>query len=206
MSTEKKSSSGSVFLAFIVGVILMVGGTYMSLNVHIGFFEDLGKQGILIDPGKTVAVIGVFLILFPIIKTFYLNPLSDAINQRNSDLERTFAEAENLRTQMTQMKTDYEQRLTATEAQAREQIQAQIKEAQDLRTQLMHEAAAKAEEMVKKAQEEIEGEKRKVIGELRLEVVNLTLSATERILGENMNNERNRKLVEDFINTVEAPA
>jgi F-type H+-transporting ATPase subunit b len=206
MSTEKKSSSGSVFLAFIVGVILMVGGTYVSLKVHIEFIENLGKQGILIDPGKTIAVIGVFLILFPVIKTFYLNPLSDAINQRNSDLERTFAEAENLRTQMTQMKTDYEQRLTATEAQAREQIQAQIKEAQDLRTQLMHEAAGKAEEMVKRAQEEIENEKRKVIGELRLEVVNLTLSATEKILGENMNSERNRKLVEDFISTVEAPA
>ncbi len=204
MSSEQKPS-GSPLPGIIIGLILMVGGTYVSVAITKGPLPALAKQGILIDPGKTLGVIGVFLVLFPAIKFFYLKPLITAIDTRNQDLERTFSEAEDLRTQMTAMKNDYEQRLAATEAEAREQIQNQIKEAQNLRTQLMQEASAKADELVKKAQEEIENEKIRVLHELRNEVVNLTLAATEKVLGENMNDARNRKLIEEFITTVEVP-
>ncbi|HEY3781099.1 MAG TPA: F0F1 ATP synthase subunit B [Fimbriimonadaceae bacterium] len=156
---------------------------------------------------KTALVqMGAVVLMFPFVDQFFLAPLREAMYERTQKIEETYTEIETLRDQMAQVKVDYEKRLEQTEAEAREQIQSQIKEAQELRTQLMHEAAAKAEELVRRAQDEIENEKKKVIGELRLEVVNLTLSATEKILGENMNSERNRKLVEDFINTVEAPA
>ncbi len=183
----------------------MLGGTYIATNVKFGFVEALDKQGIPLDPGRTIAVIGVLLILFPVVKFFYLNPLVEAIHNRNSELERTFTEAEQLREQMNTMRKEYEDRLTRTEAEAREQIQAQIREAQNLRTELMAEASAKADELVKKAQEEIEAEKARVMVALRSEVVNLTLSATEKVLNENMNDDRNRRLVEEFIKTVEVP-
>jgi len=205
MSSEQKPSKSPI-PGIIIGVIFMVAGTYVSVNITKGPLEALAKQGILLDPGKTLGVVGVFLVLFPAIKVFYLNPLTEAINRRNSDIERTFSEAEDLRTQMTAMKSDYEQRLARTEAEAREQIQNQIKEAQSLRGQLMQEAASKADELVKKAQEEIENEKTRVMFEIRSAVVNLTLTATERVLGENMTDDRNRKLVEEFINTVEVPS
>ena len=70
----------------------------------------------------------------------------------------------------------------------------------------MAEASARADELVKKAQEEIESEKARVLVALRSEVVNLTLTATEKILNENLNDDRNRKLVQEFINTVEVPS
>ena len=39
--------------------------------------------------------------------------------------------------------------------------------------------------------------------DLRLQVVDLTLAAAEKVIGENMNDERNRRLVTDFIDKVE---
>ena len=86
---------------------------------------------------------------------FFIKPLAEAISHRTTELEKTFGEAEDLRAEMGKMKTEYEARLAATEAEAREKIQAQIKEAQTLRQTLMGEAAAKADEFLKKAQEEI---------------------------------------------------
>lgn len=155
---------------------------------------------------KTALVqMGAVILMFPIIDQFFLAPLREAMNDRTKRLESTYAEIEELRDGMATLRHDYEQRLAATEAEAREQIQNQIKEAQNLRTQLMQEASARAEELVKKAQEEIENEKVRVLNELRSEVVNLTLAATEKVLGENMNDARNRKLVEEFIDTVEVP-
>ena len=203
MSTENKSSSGSIFPGIIVGAILMVAGFYASVNLHLDFVKKLEAQGIPLDPGKTVSVIGVLLILFPVIKFFFITPLADAINHRTTELEKTFGEAEYLRSEMTKMKSDYEKRLIATEADARAQIQAQIKEAQTLRQTLMGEAAAKADELTKKATEEIEAERNRVLTDIRVHVVDLTLKATEKVLGENMDSDKNRRLIAEFIDKVE---
>ena len=203
MAPEKKSNPAATWGKFFIGLLLMLGGAYVSQTWHPEFLKELEHQGIPLDLGMTVAVIGVFLMLFPVLDTFFFTPLGSAIHGRTSELERTFSEAEDLRAEMTKMRTEYEQRLVATEASAREQIQAQIREAQALRGQLMAEAAEKADQLVRKAQQEIEQEKKQLMTELRLEVVNLTLLATEKVIGENVDSERNRRLVQDFIDKVE---
>ncbi len=193
-------------LAIVVfGLALAIGGYWVSVNAHIPFQETLVSQGIPLDLGKTMSMIGMFLFLFPALKYFYFKPLGDAIHNRTSELERTFVEAEELRSEMATMRSDYEKRMAATEAQAREQIQAQIREAQALRDQLRQEAVQQAEELKRKALADIESEKQKILSELRLHVVNLTLTATERLVGESVDSEKNRKLVEEFIEKVEVP-
>lgn len=196
----------------VIGIVMMAGGWYLSKNMETispSFYEMLHKleeQGVPFDPGKTISAMGVFFILFPVIRTFYFNPLNEAIDERTNTLDQTFAEAEALRTEMTTMKGDYEKRLAATEASAREQIQAQIKEAQTLRDTLKAEATGQAEEYKKRAIAEIDAEKSKVITELRVRVVNLSLQAAEKVLGESVDNDKNRRLVEEFIDQVEVPA
>ena len=208
MSQETQKSGGAPTIVLIViGVVLMLGGANVRANppAFLAFQKDLEAQGIPLDLGKTVAAIGVFLILFPVIKTFFLKPLQEAIDQRTQSLESTFADAENLRTEMAQMKSDYEKRITQTEEDARNQIQSQIKEAQDLRTQMVSEANARVEEMQRKAREEMESERKKVLAEVRLHVADLSLQATEKLLNENVDNDRNRRLIDEFIATAEVP-
>ena len=169
--TETKSSGGA--LNYIVGLIALIGGAFLA-DVSFPL-----PGGIPLNVGVTISTIGIVLILFPVIKTFYISPLSIAINDRNSNLEKTFAEAEDLRNQMDKMRSDYERRLNETEADARQKIQAQIKEAQALRQKLEADAVGRADELIKRAHDEIAAERDKVLTELRVEVVNLTLGATE---------------------------
>lgn len=201
----KAPTKGSILAFAVLGAVFMVVGTYVSKNVKIEFLESLEHQGILLDPGKTLAVIGVFLILFKVLDTFYYMPLRDAINERNNTLEATFTEAASLRTEMTNLKSEYEGRIAETEANARAQIQAEIGKAQELRRSLEAEARAKADEMTRRASEEIAAEKARALGDIRLHVANLTLQATEKLLNENMDNERNRRLIEEFMDKVEVP-
>ena len=205
MSTEK-NSSGSPAVGIVVGAILMVAGTWVSTQFNaktVSFLHSLEEQGLPLDPGKTVATIGVLMILFPVIKTFFLTPLTTAINERNADLERTFSEAEQLRTEMQQMRSSYEQQLASTQAEAREQIQSTIREAQNLRQTLMSEATERADALVERAQQEIAAERDKVVTELRIQVTDLALTAAEKVIGANMDTAANRRLVDDFINQVE---
>jgi F-type H+-transporting ATPase subunit b len=181
-------------------VVIVLGATV----VKGGFLDQSPIPGIDFQWGRTVVMIGFVLLMFPVIKSFFLVPLGDAINTRNADLERTFTEAEELRASMTKLRAEYEQRLNETEASAREQIQSQIREAQNLRQTLMSEAAAKADALLEQAAVQIEQEKSKALLEIRSAVVDLTMSATEKVIGANLDEARSRKLVEEFIAGVEA--
>ena len=189
----------------VVGIAAMVGGMYVSLNVDLAFVDKVNGMGIPLDIGKTIATIGVFLIVFPLLDTFYLTPLKESILNRTQALQQTFEEAENLRAAMDETKADYETRLAETEASAREQIQAEIKKAQELRKAIQAEASERADELLAKAREEIVSERDRALVDMRVHVATLSLLATEKILGENMDNERNRKLIDEFIDNVEVP-
>lgn len=202
-SQERHSSAGKAVVFFVIGAALMVGGMYVSKNVDIPFQHALAEQGIPLDLGKTIATIGVFLVLFKIIEFFYLKPLTDAIDTRNNALEATFAEAEALKSRMAELKTSYEEKLAKSEAEAREQIQKAIAEAQQMKNQIIADARSQAEEIRRKAEEDIERERAKALVEMRTQVVEMTLTATERLIGESMDEQRQRQLVEKFIDNVE---
>lgn len=203
-NTQPKSNPAMTAGMIVIGAILMVAGM-VAYKAHAfdAIEKPLAGMGIPLNFGKTISTIGVFLILFKVIEYFFFKPLHETIDHRTGELEKTFTEAETLRADMTQMKADYEKRLVDTEASAREQIQAQIKEAQDLKKSLMADAQRQAEEYKQTAIAEIEAEKRKVLGDLRVEVTKLSLQATEKLLGANIDSDRNRKLIDEFLSTVE---
>jgi F-type H+-transporting ATPase subunit b len=224
MAQEQSSSRGLAVVNLIIGAVLMVGGVMLDKALRpdshgaadaahgagehaaqwkVEFLNKLDSMGLPLNPGITVATIGVLLIVFPVIKYFYTNPLQAALDERNHNLESTFAEVESLRNEMTTMKSDYEKRIATTEAEAREKINAQIKEAQTLRQSLMAEAADKSDALIKQAQEEIAGEKAKALTEIRVHVTELALGAAEKVVNKNLDTELNRKLISDFISDLE---
>jgi F-type H+-transporting ATPase subunit b len=220
MSQDNSTSKGSALPGVIIGAILMFGGMYLNSKItlteeqmkeagehaghfNVAFLNTLEHQGLPVNPAITLATIGVLLITFPAIKAFYTGPLKASLDERNGNLEATFAEVEGLRSEMTAMKSDYEKRMAATEADAREKINAQIKEAQTLRQSLMAEAASKSDAMIKQAQDEIAGEKAKALREIQIHVTDLALAAAEKVVGKNMDSDTNRKLVADFIKDLE---
>lgn len=202
-NTTASGGAGVKFVLIVLGLLLIVAGyfAYGQSWTTPAMFAGLG-----LDLSKVIVNVGFFLLFIQVINIYFYTPLREAIEERNNELETTFSEAENLKTTMNQMRSEYERRLAQTEADAREQIQAQIKEAQALRQTLMSEATAKADDLVKRANQEIEAERSRVLSELRLEVVNLTLAATEKLLGENIDSAKNRRLVEEFIDKIEVQA
>jgi F-type H+-transporting ATPase subunit b len=123
----------------------------------------------------------------------------NAMNERNSELVRAFTESENLRKEMQQMKMDFERRIQQTEAEAREKIQESIREAQRLREQMMEEARRNADVLIAEARAASEQDRQRVISELRRQVVDLTLTATSKLVGESINPEKDRQIIEEFL-------
>lgn len=186
----------------MLGIILIVASfplQTVKLNNELAKLFDL-------DVAVIVGTIGVILLLWTAIESFYTGPLRKIIDDRNNALERTFSEAENLRTEMATMRSDYEQRLVASEAAAREQIQAAFRKAQEDADALRKQAEAQAEAYKKQVMEDIDRERNRIVTQLRLQVVDLTLQATERLVGESVDSDKNRKLVAEFIDKIEVKA
>lgn len=205
MSKTSNSSGVPKIVPIGLGVVLIAVGVFLNQTIHLDpeTAGNIKVIGIDFQPGKTLGSIGMFLVLFPVIQSFFIAPLAAAIEERNSNLENTFSEVESMRSEMSSMKSEYEKKLATTEADAREKINAQIKEAQTLRQNLMAEAASKSDALIKQAQDEIAGEKAKAVREIQVHVTDLALAAAEKVVGKNMDSELNRKLVSDFIKDLE---
>lgn len=205
MSNSSSSAGNWKLINLFGGAVAIAVGVYLNQKIGAGTEHpgNLSIIGIDFQPGKTLGSIGMFMVLFPVIQKFFIFPLAEAIEERNTNLENTFSEVESMRSEMTTMKSDYEKKLAMTEADAREKINAQIKDAQALRQSLMSEAASKSDALIKQAQEEIAGEKSKAIREIQVHVTDLALAAAEKVIGKNMDSETNRKLVGDFIKDLE---
>ena len=165
---------------------------------HIPMVEQLG-----LDFRTTFVAIGAVGLMFPLIQMLFVAPLNEALEERTKRLEGTFGEAESLKQRMTDLKSSYEDKLQVSEAEAREKIQAALAEAQEMKARIIEEARTQAEEVKARADEEMRRERAKMLVDLRTHVVDLTMTATRKVIGESVDEAKQRELVERFIETAE---
>lgn len=126
-------------------------------------------------------------------------PIGKVIEERQGDIQKTYDQLDADQRQMQALKADYEARLAAVEAEGRERITNMIKEAQATRDSVLSDANSRAHELVSRAEAEVAREKEQAMITLRTQVADLAIGAAERVIGDNLNEARSRKLVDEFI-------
>ena len=145
-----------------------------------------------------VQVVG-FIVLIWLLNRYLSRPILNVIESRQTEIRTTYDQLDADREAMTKARAEYEQRLAGIESDARERIQAAVKEAQELRGSIIADAQKQAESIVETGRADLERERTRTFLELRQDVVNLAIQAAERVVGESMNDERQRRLVDQFI-------
>jgi len=141
-----------------------------------------------------------FILLYLVLQRLVFNPINKVLAEREGDIQKTYGQLDADRVQMETLKNEYSQRLTNIEAEAREKIQGAIKEAQTTRDQIITEANSRAVETVAKAEKDVAYEREQAMATLREEVVGLAMGATTKIIGDGLDENRQRKLIAEFIN------
>lgn len=162
-------------------------------------FKDLGLDG------RTILVNAAgFIILVLLLKRFLFAPVGRILKQREEKVAGTLAKVEAERLAMEKSRAEYEERIARIEQEARDRIQEAIREAGQIRNQLLEEARRQSQEIVERGKVEIEREKRKAIVALRDEVVDLAVGAAEKLLRERLDEAAQRRLVSQFIEEMES--
>ena len=155
----------------------------------------------LLDPheGLIIWTIITFLVVLFVLKKFAWPQLLAALDEREKRISDALAAADQARQEAEEVLRQHQQKLTAADEEARK-IVAEAREAgANVRQTIVSQAREEAERMLDQARTSIESEKRAAIAELRRETANLAVQAAGALIDANLDDERNRGLVNDLI-------
>ncbi len=162
------------------------------------------------EPGLTINLFWVlisainFLLLLAIVWTFALKPLAKVLDDRKAAIQQGLTDAEQARRDRESAESERVASLAEARREANDILARAQKVAQESRDTDIAATREELERMRVRAAAEIEAEKTRAIGELRGEVANLALLAAGRVVGETMTDDRQRRLVQEFLATTNA--
>jgi len=149
----------------------------------------------------TLIIFGLFAF---VIAKFAIGPLTQAVAARELVLREALDAAQRDRAEAQQLLAEQKAQLDAARADAQKFIADGRAAAETMRADMLAETKQQQDELMGRARREIETEKTKAIAELRREAVDLALKGASKLIEKNLDDATNRKLVEDFLNTVAA--
>ena len=159
--------------------------------------EILHELGI--DPKVIAAQITGFILLWLVLRRFLFVPVLGLLDAREQDIKSTYEAAESEKARAEQFRADYEHRLAGIEAEARAKIQEAIKKAEESKNDIIADARRRSEDILKRGQEDLAREREKTVAAIREEVVDISLEAAGKLVGETLDEPRHRRLIGDFI-------
>ena len=161
------------------------------------------EAGLLDINGTLIAEILAFLLMLGVLAKWVYPPIVRAAEARQKQIKEQLEQAENAR-------KEAEEQLEAAKAEilrAREQAGKIIDQANRAAERIQQEAQEKAREearrIVEAASRDIDAERQRAIQSIRLQMADIVTEAVRRIVGESLDGERHRKLIEAAIEQVE---
>ena len=149
--------------------------------------------------GTIIWTIVTFLVVLVVLKATVWKPLLAALDEREQRIQDALRSAEKAREEARLTLIRQQDLLAQAEEQAREIIRHGREAAEKIHQEVVASARNEARNTMEQARNTIQSEKRAALAELRREVAELAVKAAGVIIEANLDNERNRKLVDDMI-------
>jgi F-type H+-transporting ATPase subunit b len=145
----------------------------------------------------------IFILLIFLLKKYAWKPILDAVNEREEGIKNALLSAEKAKEEMASLQSDNEETLN----KARAERDSLLKEAREIKQQLIddakNEAQSEAKKIISQAQETIQNEKKAAISDLKNQVATLSIDIAEKVLKEKLSDDKTQmNLVKDLVKDV----
>jgi F-type H+-transporting ATPase subunit b len=155
-----------------------------------------------IDPGLTIWTLIVFVIVLAICWKLLFPVIVRATVDRENAIKKDLADAERLRTESAAALEEQRQLLASARGEAKA-IVAEAREAADReRATGVEKTRLEQEELLDRARREIGAERENAVASIRREAVDIAISAAGKVVGGRLDSAADRKIVEDYINSI----
>lgn len=166
--------------------------------------EHAASGPLTVEGGLMVWTVFVFLLLLLILRKFAWPAILGAVEAREAALEQQLAEAERSRAEAAALLAEHKQLV----ADAKNQAHGIVVEARQLaekeRAVALEKTKQEQEELLARARREIAGERDRAVADLRREAVDLSLAAAGKLIGERLGTETDRKVVTDYLASLDS--
>ena len=152
-----------------------------------------------LEIGQIVTHIIGFLIAVFLLKKFAWKPLLSILEERRSKIKSEFDNNEEEKKKVEGLISDYQTKLKEIDSLARVKIQEAAREGQKLANEIKENARGESKDILTRAREEIQRDVDKAKVQLKNDLVNMTIRATEKLIRERLDEEKDRKLIAEFI-------
>ena len=160
--------------------------------------EDLAK---IFNPFTSTLFwqIVAFVILWILLARFVFKPISNIIKKREEKISASVNDADKLKEEAEKMLADYRQKLDEARVEAQTIVEQSKTIGENLKNELVEKAKMESSQMITDARKEIERERDKALASIKENVVDLTLLATEKLIGKAMKEEDHLRFIEESI-------
>ncbi len=140
-----------------------------------------------------------FLILLFVLRRYAWGPITAALSEREKTIDDSIQRAERALAEAKQIQADNERARRDAEQEGQRILREARETADRLRSEEVDRTRKQIQALQAQAQAEIEREKDGALAALRSEVADLAVRAAEKILKEDLDGERQRRMVDNFL-------
>ncbi len=175
----------------------------VSASAHAA--EGGNSSSLLIQPqfGTIFWTVVTFLILSFLLGRFAWKPLLGAVEARESGIRDAIQGAQRDRDEAQRFLEEQRAMLSLARKERAEAVEAGRRDAERLKSEILDEARKQREQLQKQAEAQIEAGLRQARAALKGEATDLAIQAAGKLLGRNLDDATQRRLVEDYLADLE---
>lgn len=162
----------------------------------------LAEAGVVTINGTVIVELITFLAMLAILARYVYPKVVEVAEERRRAIAEQLKEAEESRAAAEARLKEAEAQLNDARRTAQAVIDAANKSAEQLRLEMRQKADEDAKRTVEAARKEIEAERDQAVRAVRSEVAGLVVAATEKVIGETLDDQKHRQLIDKAITEV----
>lgn len=140
-----------------------------------------------------------FLILFFVLKKVLFKPVMNYMQERSDEIAQSIKESEDKTVEANELKQQYEAQLKHAQADGQKIIDEMTERANNYYESTVAKAEEESRQIVARAKDEGEREHQRILQESKAEIAGLALAAASKVIGANMDSERNREIIDKYL-------
>lgn len=155
-----------------------------------------------LEPGMVLWTWITFLLVLALLSKLALKPILNAIDKREQSIRDDLSSAQKQRDEAQALLDQHKKMMEDAETEARKLFQESQAMAEKARQDTLEKAQQESKQMVEKAKNEIEQQKNSALVSLKEEVADLAIGAAEKILLANLDADKQKSVVDEYIKTM----
>jgi F-type H+-transporting ATPase subunit b len=186
----------------------MLNGIITALPLAADTAAEDKSSNFLVSPdvGLMLWTLLVFFVTLFLLRKYAFPPIKEALEKRQHLIEESIDSAQRTRDEAEQILAEYRERLKEARAQAEDIVARARKSGEAAERQSLEHAKELREEQLEQARRDIQAETQRALQEIRKEVADLTVAATERVTRKTLNEDDQRRLVEEALSELDFTA